>query len=662
MNQSLSLPAEGFDAWAEVYDTQPNPLLALEQRVLDAVLPDVRGLDVLDAGCGTGRWLQHLVARNPRSLIGVDISPAMLLLAAIKLDHKCDLRLGSCTALPVSDTAADIVLSSFVVSYLEDLEAFALEMDRVARPGATIFVTDMHPETEAACDWKRSFKTNGSYTQISSRGWHLPQVTQAFQARGFKLVSLIEPLFASEERQIFEERGKLGLYHFAASLPAIYVLQLRKPASSPRPRKAAGSIVLRGARCALGPETATPAVVSIVDEHIESIQNDSADHSEDRFKDSSRGRRWTHEKSASFSGSSLDLSGFLLLPGLINAHDHLEFSLYPNIGNGPYYNAAQWARDIHSDRAALITKHRNVPRSTCLWWGAIRNLLCGATTVCHHNPLTPELTGRAFPIRVVAEFAWAHSPSLEPDLASKFAESHPGLPFILHAAEGVDEGSAQEIFELDSISALDDRTVLVHGLACTPEAVSLINRRLAALILCPTSNQFLFHRAPSLGFIQSLDTAVLGSDSPLTSAGDLLDEISFAHKRIGLDANSVYAMVTNRPAEVLRLRRGEGYLKPGSVADMLVVRDAGLSPAETLAQLTGDQIELVIVAGRVQLAGPSLIERLPGALRQGLELFEVDGQPRWVRAPIDKLLTEAEEVLGNDLRLGGKRVRHAPAA
>ena len=66
---------------------------------------------------------------------------------------------------------------------------------------------------------------------------------------------------------------------------------------------------------------------------------------------------------------------------------------------------------------------------------------------------------------------------------------------------------------------------------------------------------------------------VLGSDSPLTAAGDLLDEIRFAHTHIGLDANSIYAMVTNRAADVLRLRRGEGTLRPGSVADIVVVRD-----------------------------------------------------------------------------------------
>ena len=642
MKQSLASPAEAFDAWAEVYDTQPNPLLALEQRVLGPMMPDVRGLDVLDAGCGTGRWLQRLAGRSARSLIGVDLSPEMLLLAAAKFDRNCDLRLGNCTALPVSDTAADLVLSSFVVSYLDDLQAFARELDRVSRPGATIFITDMHPETEASRSWKRSI---GPGTEISARGWSLQQITQAFQDRGFKLVSLNEPTFGVEERHIFEECGKLASYQSTVDFPAIYALQLRKPTSSSRLRTvtqaSTGSTLLSGARCALGADTAAPAAVTIVGERIHSMQ------------DAPRGR---------FLGNSLDLSGYLLLPGLINSHDHLEFSLYPNIGDGPYDNAAQWAQDIHTNRGGLIAQYRRVPRSTCLWWGAIRNLLCGATTVCHHNPVTPEITGPGFPIRVMSEFAWAHSPSLEPGLARKFAESRSDLPFILHAAEGVDEGSAQEIFELDRIHALDHRTVLVHGLACTAEAVSLINQRLAALILCPTSNEFLFDRSPSATFVRSLDTVLLGSDSPLTAAGDLLDEIRFAHTRIGLDANSLYGMVTNRPAEVFRLQRGEGSLKPGSVADILLVRDTGLSPAETLAQLTSDQIELVILGGRIQLAGPALIERLPSALRQGLERFEVDGQARWVRAPIDKLLAEAEEALGSDLRLGGKRVRRAPAA
>src|SRR5260370_1725200 len=72
-------PSDVFDIWAQVYDEQPNPLLALELRFLGRMLPDVDGLDVLDAGCGTRRWLQLLASHRPASLVGVDISPHTLL-------------------------------------------------------------------------------------------------------------------------------------------------------------------------------------------------------------------------------------------------------------------------------------------------------------------------------------------------------------------------------------------------------------------------------------------------------------------------------------------------------------------------------------------------------------------------------------------------------
>ncbi len=36
MSQLSPYPSEVFDSWAEVYDTQPNPLLSLEQRILAA--------------------------------------------------------------------------------------------------------------------------------------------------------------------------------------------------------------------------------------------------------------------------------------------------------------------------------------------------------------------------------------------------------------------------------------------------------------------------------------------------------------------------------------------------------------------------------------------------------------------------------------------------
>jgi cytosine/adenosine deaminase-related metal-dependent hydrolase len=199
---------------------------------------------------------------------------------------------------------------------------------------------------------------------------------------------------------------------------------------------------------------------------------------------------------ADVTTQTLNLQDYVLLPGLINSHEHLEFGLFPKLGRpagaAPYRNSTEWAEEIHQVHSGIIERYRQIPKKTQLWWGAIRNLLCGVTTICHHNPLHQELTRPNFPVRALSRFGWSHSMAFDPDLAEKFQRTPREQPFILHAAEGMDEESKRELSRLDQMHVLDERTVLIHGLACTLTEISLINRRGASLVVCPTSNCFLF--------------------------------------------------------------------------------------------------------------------------------------------------------------------------
>ena len=631
-----------FDRWAAVYDEQPNPLLALEERYLTPLLPALAGLDVLDAGCGTGRWLHRCNAQHPASLTGTDISTAMLAHARAKLGDLARLHHVQEGNLPVANASTDVILSSFVLSYVTDIGAFAKECARITRAGATVLLSDMHPETAAVRQWKRGFRMQDEHVEVAAQHWPLRTILAAFRQFGFEPLTVLEPCLGATERGFFEAEGKLAEFEDLTTAPAIYILKLQKvtPGKAGRDTGDASSLQLTGARCALGAATAVHSALTIRCGRI----------------------AWIGEASHA-AASTVDLTGYLLLPGLINAHDHLEFALFPNLGRNadaaPYRNATEWAEEIHRIYASVIAKHLEVPRETRLWWGAIRNLLCGVTTVCHHNALHPEFENEDFPVRVLSRYAWAHSLAIDPALTKKFSAAAPDIPFILHAAEGIDNPSADEIFELERMRLLDERTILVHGLALGREGIALLNRRMASLVSCPTSNRFLFHKTPPHLLLASVHRIALGSDSPLTAAGDLLDEIRCAHRDIGMDNHTVYGMVTTQPAGILHLRHGEGRIRKSAIADLIAVRDIQKTPAPTLAQLSFDQVELVLLAGKVQLASAELYARLPENLREGLQLIDVNGHRRWLRAPLAMLVASAEAILGpGNILLGGKAVHH----
>src|SRR5579862_241913 len=99
----------------------------------------------------------------------------------------------------------------------------------------------------------------------------------------------------------------------------------------------------------------------------------------------------------------VDLDGGFVLPGLVNAHDHLELNHYgPLKGRDRYTNAADWIDDmrvrLRSDPS--IASNRAYPLASRLFIGGLKNLLAGATTVAHHNPRYGEIA-RSVPVRVL---------------------------------------------------------------------------------------------------------------------------------------------------------------------------------------------------------------------------------------------------------------------
>jgi malonyl-CoA O-methyltransferase len=73
-------PAEAYALWAPSYPAHAhNPVMQAEERAMLGLMPTELGeLAVLDAGCGSGRYMLHALRRGAARVSGVDLSPAML--------------------------------------------------------------------------------------------------------------------------------------------------------------------------------------------------------------------------------------------------------------------------------------------------------------------------------------------------------------------------------------------------------------------------------------------------------------------------------------------------------------------------------------------------------------------------------------------------------
>lgn len=290
-----------------------------------------------------------------------------------------------------------------------------------------------------------------------------------------------------------------------------------------------------------------------------------------------------------------------LHPGLINAHDHLHRNHYGRLGAGPYLNAYRWAEDIQLRFRRRIARRQRLARRTALLIGAWKNLFAGVTTVVHHDRWETDFD-HAFPIRV-ARIASADSLGMEGRIDAPEAE-----PFCLHVAEGVDETANAEIAILHDEGLLNERLIAVHGVGIDACEIDRFERSGAALTWCPSSNQFLFGRSVSAKLLDRNIDLLLGSDSRLTGAGDLLQEIRIAAKYGLIDEQRLAKGVGSVSAS--RLGLAAPSLEQGCRADLILL-------AAPLSNACSNDIALTMVDGVVRVARSDIARQLGKYAEQG---------------------------------------------
>lgn len=218
---------DGYMRWAQIYDRTPNPLLALEERHLASLLPNLVGSKVLDLACGTGRWLAPLLSRGARAVVGIDFSTAMLGVARKSHRGRSGLVLADGLHLPFQASVFDFVLSSFALNHFEDLQALAQELARAMKLEGRLLLSEMHPDA-CARGWRPGFRDIRGSVQIKTVNHPAQRVISSFRSNGFAFLKSHDLFFAEPERPIFMASAKEGIFDRVCQVPAIQLYEFRK--------------------------------------------------------------------------------------------------------------------------------------------------------------------------------------------------------------------------------------------------------------------------------------------------------------------------------------------------------------------------------------------------------------------------------------------------
>jgi SAM-dependent methyltransferase len=214
------------ESWNNLYE-RPNTL---------ALLPELKGKNVLDIGCGSGFYTEYALNKGA-SVTAVDVSQKILdrLALKIKSEKLAIYRADISQPMPFlkSDTF-DCVICSLVIDYLKNWEPLFMEMYRVMKNGGRVIISTHHPFNTYLYRKPRSyfdFKLIEDTWAVRSRHpfkTHyyirpLNEVLRPIMQSKFKFISLDEPMPDENCRNISP-----GTYETLLECPGFLFIVLEK--------------------------------------------------------------------------------------------------------------------------------------------------------------------------------------------------------------------------------------------------------------------------------------------------------------------------------------------------------------------------------------------------------------------------------------------------
>jgi ubiquinone/menaquinone biosynthesis C-methylase UbiE len=230
LNQKNKSAESAYNLWSENYDDQPhNLMLAWDAEIFSDLLNsiDIRDKILADIGCGTGRHWQKIFDKNPKRVIGLDVSEGMLKKLIQKFPWAETLVLTENKLDELQDGSCDCIMSTLTIAHIQNAKEALNEWNRVLKPGGEMIITDYHPSALAK-GGKRTFSYHEKTIAIKNYVHSIDDIREVTRQLHLQELRLIEKPIDESGKHFYETQNALHVYEKWKGTSVIYGMLLKK--------------------------------------------------------------------------------------------------------------------------------------------------------------------------------------------------------------------------------------------------------------------------------------------------------------------------------------------------------------------------------------------------------------------------------------------------
>ncbi len=338
------------------------------------------------------------------------------------------------------------------------------------------------------------------------------------------------------------------------------------------------------------------------------------------------------------SATKISCPSTVISPGLINAHDHINFQASPSVRTDERYeHRHDWRKG--NDGHTLLSSGGNAKNSE-IRWAEIRQLMSGTTSVVGatysavgnqgflRNLDAPPAGQEGLDAGVAAvnsdTFPLGDSSGLElsqgcayPSIAG--AKDIPAdSAYLPHVSEGIESSAANEFFCLTAdkgVGILGDRSAFVHGIGLTAKDIAAMGQTHTSLVWSPRSNVSLYGDTAQISlFAKSQVNIALGTDWTISGSMNMLRELKCADSlnqtrfNNALSDEALWRAAPVGGAIATRTEHRIGRLAVGLLADMAVFKRKGSTVHRSVIDAEPSDVVLTMRAGKVLFGDKALVQ------------------------------------------------------